>query len=550
MKLDKIKSFAKELGHVCLASLGYIVAFFLGIFGFYFIEKRSMEAAYPVASILKLIQQNYVDDIDIDSLGEKTIPLILSQLDPHSMYLSPEEAKRENESLEGSFSGIGIQFNRLKDTVIVTRVIPGGGSYRAGVLPGDRILKGDGKSLVGKVLEDDSIMKVLKGKEGTVVGLDILREGKPKKINVVRGPVPVSSVETSYMIGDKLYVKLLRWGAMTHQEFLDIYVRNQAQTKGVIIDLRDNGGGYLESVVALAGEFLPKGKLITYTEGKHYRREDYVADRQGLLENMPLVVLVNELSASASEIFAGAMQDHDRAMIIGRRTFGKGLVQRPFVLRDQSNVRLTVARYYTPSGRSIQKKYKMGLEGSEAYSQDLEERFRHGELDNADSVTVADTRKYFTDGGRIVHGGGGISPDLFIPRDTIGVNPYFIRLGRRGAFARYAFDYVDTHRKELAALKTFSAVETYLKNHEQEILIDFARYAQSKLGVDMRSTYLEQSRSRILDDLSFLIVDGTFDDSAMAYRLLHRRDNALNEALRLLQTNSWKPDVKNKMNKA
>ena len=509
-----------------------------------------MQAAYPVASILKLIQQNYVDDIDIDSLGEKTIPLILSQLDPHSMYLSPEEAKRENESLDGSFSGIGIQFNRLKDTVIVTRVIPGGGSHRAGVLPGDRILKGDGKNLVGKVLEDDSIMKVLKGKEGTVVGLDILREGKPKKINVVRGPVPVSSVETSYMIGDKLYVKLSRWGAMTHQEFLDIYVRNQAQTKGVIIDLRDNGGGYLESVVALAGEFLPKGKLITYTEGKHYRREDYVADRQGLLENMPLVVLVNELSASASEIFAGAMQDHDRAMIIGRRTFGKGLVQRPFVLRDQSNVRLTVARYYTPSGRSIQKKYKMGLEGSEAYSQDLEERFRHGELDNADSVTVADTRKYFTDGGRIVHGGGGISPDLFIPRDTIGVNPYFIRLGRRGAFARYAFDYVDTHRKELATLKTFSAVETYLKNHEQEILIDFARYAQTKLGVDMRSTYLEQSRSRILDDLSFLIIDGVFDDSAMAYRLLHRRDNAFNEALRLLQTKSWKPDVKNKTNKA
>ncbi len=550
MKLDKIKSFAKELGRAIQASLGYFIAFCLGFLGFYFVEKRSIQAAYPVASILKLIQQNYVDDIDIDSLGEKTIPLILSQLDPHSMYLSPDEAKRENESLDGSFSGIGIQFNRLKDTVIVTRVIPGGGSDRAGVLPGDRILKGDGKSLVGKVLEDDSIMKVLKGKEGTVVGLDILREGKPKKINVVRGPVPVSSVETSYMIGDKLYVKLLRWGAMTHQEFLDIYVRNQAQTKGVILDLRDNGGGYLESVVALAGEFLSKGKLITYTEGKHYRREDYVADRQGLLENMPLVVLVNELSASASEIFAGAMQDHDRAMIIGRRTFGKGLVQRPFVLRDHSNVRLTVARYYTPSGRSIQKKYKMGLEGSEAYSQDLEERFRHGELDNADSVTVADTRKYFTDGGRIVHGGGGISPDLFIPRDTIGVNPYFIRLGRRGAFARYAFDYVDTHRKELAALKTFPEMESYLKSHEQDILIDFARYAQSKLGVDIRSTYLEQSRSRILKDLSFLIVDGVFDDSAMAYRLLHSRDNGLNEALRLLQTKSWKPDVKNKTNKA
>lgn len=542
----------KNIFYTCLRVggkvLSYVGVFALGIYTYSYYQRDALGPAYSISAILNLIQNNYVDSIDIDSLGRQTVPLVLSQLDPHSSYLSAQDAKRENESLEGSFEGIGIQFNRLKDTVIVAKVIEGGGSARAGVLPGDRILRGNGKSLVGASLPNDTIMSTLKGKGGTVVALDILRDGKPMTLKVVRGPIPVTSIEASYMVGDKLYIRISRWGAITHQEFLNECARHLDKTKGIIVDLRDNGGGYLESVVSLAGEFLPKGKLIVYTEGRKSPREDYVAEQHGMLENMPLVVLVNEFSASASEIFAGAMQDHDRAMIVGRRTFGKGLVQRPFLLNDGSNIRLTVARYYTPSGRSIQKKYKMGIEGSEAYSQELEERFEHGELYNEDSVAVQDKKNFYTDGGRIVNGGGGVMPDVFIARDSVGINPYYMRLKRHNALMLYAFDYVDSHRKELNQLKSYEAVEAYLKSRERSILLDFARYAQAKLGVDIRSTYLEQSSRRINQELAFLIVDGMGGNNSWAYRILNRNAQDVNEALRLLQTNAWQPKA-DKQNK-
>lgn len=527
--------------------LGSIIYLVLSTFGL--VGGHNSDTGYGrIAGIMSLIEENYVDDISTDSLGDALIPVILNQLDPHSSYLSVADSRREEESLEGSFEGIGVQFNRLKDTVIVSKVVEGGGSARAGVMPGDRILKADGKSLVGKTISNDSIMGSLKGKGGTVVNLSVLREGKPMSIKVVRGPIPVSSIDASYMMGDKLYIRIARWGAITHQEFLNEYVKYADRTKGIIIDLRDNSGGYLGAVVDLAQEFLCKEQLIVYTEGKHFPREDYVAQRDGILAEMPLVVLVNEFSASASEIFAGAMQDHDRATIVGRRTFGKGLVQRPFLLSDGSTIRLTVARYYTPSGRSIQKKYQMGEKGAEDYALDLEKRFEHGELYNADSIEVADKKNYYTTGGRVVYGGGGITPDTFIARDSVGINPYFIRLQQQGILHRYAFDYVDTHRKELAQIKNAEALEVYFKAKGRTLLLDLAQYGQ-KMGVGMRSTYLNQSAERILSGLYFLIADNMGRANGFAFEIENKRSEEVKEAVRLLQAGTWRPKTKQQKSK-
>ncbi len=493
-----------------------------------------------VTSLLELIQKDYVDEVNIDSISEQALPNILNQLDPHSAYLPANINASESETLGGSFDGIGVQFNRFKDTVIVSRVISGGGSDRAGVEIGDRILKADTTSLLGKEISNDKIMAALKGKSGSVVTLHILRRGKQVTLKVVRGPVPVSSIDAGYMIGDKLYVRINRWGAITYQEFLNLYIQHASKTKGLIIDLRDNSGGYLESAVQLAQEFLPKGKLIVYTQGKNYPREDYQSQRDGSLQDMPLVVLVNEFSASASEIFSGAMQDHDRAMIVGRRTFGKGLVQRPYEFSDGSVVRLTVARYYTPSGRSIQKPYKIGESGSTIYAQDIEERYEHGEMYSADSLVINDTTKYYTHGGRLVYSGGGITPDVFIPRDTVGINPYYVRLVRSGLLAKYAFEYVDNHRDTMQKLNTPEVLDAHLKSLGRKLLIDFAYYAQ-KEGIGIRSTSLENSSSLLLSQLHALIADNAGLDTGIYYRFINKRSKELIRAVELLDTKSWKP---------
>lgn len=494
-----------------------------------------------LSAIMGLIHQHYVDELDMDSITEQVIPTVLTQLDPHSSYLSPELNKEESEALDGSFEGIGIQFNRLKDTVIVSRVIEGGGSDRAGLKPGDRILKADSVSLLGKELTNERVMSSLKGKGGTVVALHILRAGKPMTIKVVRGPVPVSSIDASYMVDKYLYVRINRWGAITHEEFLNEYVKHKDKVAGVVLDLRDNAGGYLETAVALSKEFLPKGSLIVYTEGRNFPREDYKTKSDGALKDMPLVVLVNEFSASASEIFAAAMQDHDRATIIGRRTFGKGLVQRPFSLNDGSVIRLTVARYYAPSGRGIQKKYKLGQDGAEAYAMDLEERYEHGELYNSDSVLVADTTKYYTRGGRIVHGGGGVTPDVFIPRDSTGINAYYIRLLRSGSLPKYAFDYADKHRALFTSFRSADEVHRHLLGLGRGLLYDFARYAEREGGVAMRSTLLEQSGDLLLDQLHALIADNASMDAGIYYRFINLRSKELDEGIKRLKSNTWRP---------
>ena len=490
--------------------------------------------------IYSLIQQYYVDSTNMDSLSEEALPFILSQLDPHSVYLNAEENKASTETLEGSFAGIGIQFNTLLDTVVVVRVIEGGPSERAGLQAGDRILRADTTSFLRDSLTSEEIMKALKGPEDTVVKLTLQRGKKVFTTSVVRGAVPVPTLDASYMIRPHvLYVRLNKWGTQTPIEFQQAYADHASEgVERILLDLRDNGGGYLQAATTLASEFLSKGDLLVYNKGAHYPREDFKCPRDGRLRNVPLTVLVNENSASASEIFAGAMQDLDRALIVGRRTFGKGLVQLPFELRDHSVVRLTVARYYTPSGRSIQKSYAKGYE---AYAEDIEDRYLHGELYSADSISRPDTTRYYTRLGRTVYGGGGITPDIFTPRDSTGINPYYIRLLRSGTLQRFAFSYADSHRAQFLRLGSDAAVQEYLQAQGEQIVYAYARYADQKGGVAQRPGYLQESMAILRRDLIALIYDLLGRDKDAFYRLHNERDPEVLKALEQLTSSAWRP---------
>lgn len=522
----------------------YILAgaalFTLGLWAGRKLEMRHIYSINRLGHVLELINAHYVDHIDIDSIQQSAIPHILANLDPHSTYLTAEMNRAENEGLNGSFQGIGVQFNRLTDTVVVIRVIPGGASERAGLKAGDRILRADTTLLYGKDVTNESVMNALKGPDKSVVNLGILRDGEPLEIAVVRGPVPVSTVDASYMIDSTLYVRINKWGALTHREFLAAYVSQDPQRiSSIIIDLRDNAGGYLEAALALAGEFLPKDKLILYTEGRAFPREDYYNPRSGQLQTLPLVVLVNEFSASASEIFAGVMQDYDRAQIVGRRTFGKGLVQQPFMLADSSVVRLTVARYYTPSGRSVQKSY---AEGTESYAEDIERRYIHGELFSADSIAEADTTNFYTEAGRIVHGGGGVRPDIFVPRDSVGINSYYIRLAQSGTLPHFAFEYADRNRRVLTNLGEVTKIYDYLTAQGNSLLFDYAYYAQKK-GIPIRTTLLHRSSGIILRQLKAMIADYVSPDKNAFYWIFMQDNPEINIAMELIRSGQWNPIV-------
>ena len=518
-----------------------ILVFLLGIStATYFGVGGRRGTSSKLDEIYSLIQQYYVDSTNMDSLSEEALPFILSQLDPHSVYLNAEENKASTETLEGSFAGIGIQFNTLLDTVVVVRVIEGGPSERAGLQAGDRILRADTTSFLRDSLTSEEIMKALKGPEDTVVKLTLQRGKKVFTTSVVRGAVPVPTLDASYMIRPHvLYVRLNKWGTQTPLEFQQAYADHASEgIERILLDLRDNGGGYLQAATTLASEFLSKGDLLVYNKGAHYPREDFKCPRDGRLRNVPLTVLVNENSASASEIFAGAMQDLDRALIVGRRTFGKGLVQLPFELRDHSVVRLTVARYYTPSGRSIQKSYAKGYE---AYAEDIEDRYLHGELYSADSISRPDTTRYYTRLGRTVYGGGGITPDIFTPRDSTGINPYYIRLLRSGTLQRFAFSYADSHRAQFLRLGSDAAVQEYLQAQGEQIVYAYARYADQKGGVAQRPGYLQESMAILRRDLIALIYDLLGRDKDAFYRLHNERDPEVLRALEQLTSPAWRP---------
>ncbi len=482
--------------------------------------------------VFEMIQEDYVDEVDLDSLVEMTIPLMLENLDPHSAYIPAKDLTSANEELEGKFSGVGISFRIHNDTLNVMEVISGGPSEKVGLLAGDRIIKVDDQEIAGKGIKDEDVMKMLRGEKGTKVTLTIKRASskKPLVFEVTRDDIPVESIDASYMLNDSTgYVKVSRFGRTTYQEFLQAL--NSLRLKGAqgfVVDLRNNTGGYMEPAVMMVNEFLPYGKIIVSTKGRDNDQNDIlISDGTGAFQNYGLVVLLNELSASASEIFSGAVQDNDRGWIVGRRSFGKGLVQKPILLPDSSEIRLTVQRYYTPSGRCIQKTYKPGQ--IEDYDNDLINRFNNGELLSADSIKLNIDDKYYTVGGREVYGGGGIMPDYFVPDDTAHVTSYYVNVNNHGLTIKYAYQYADANRADLSKAKTVDELLKMLPP-DQVLLSDFVKFAAAN-GVPARWYYINISAPLIVNQLKALIARSVFGIQGY-YELMNREDTTVEEALR------------------
>jgi len=444
-------------------------------------------------ALLRIINDQYVDTVNMGELVEEAMPQILSELDPHSSYIPAKDLEAVNADLKGSFSGIGIQFTIQNDTIHVNSVIQGGPSEKVGLMAGDRIVEVDDSAFVGKIVTNSEAMKRLKGEKGSKVKLGVYRPGEKDLLHftVIRGNIPVKSIDAAYMINEKVgYIKVNKFGETTYPELLIALAKlNQKNCEGLIVDLRGNTGGYMAAAIQMVNEFLPNNRLIVYTQGRKSPREDYNSNGTGSNQKMPLMVLVDEGSASASEIFAGAIQDNDRGTIVGRRSFGKGLVQQPIEFSDGSAIRLTIARYYTPSGRCIQKPYEKGKESE--YELDLLTRYEHGEFFSADSIKQDETEVYHTRLGRPVYGGGGIMPDIFVPQDTTGMTSYFRMAANRGLIIRYTFDYTDQNRSTLQKYDTPEKMEAYLKG--QNLLNKFAAWAEKK-GLKRRNNLMMKSR--------------------------------------------------------
>ena len=444
-------------------------------------------------ALMRIIDEKYVDTVKVNDLVENAMPFVLSELDPHSSYIPAKDLEAVTADLKGHFSGIGIQFTIQDDTIHINSVIQGGPSEKVGLMAGDRIIEVDDSAFIGKIVTNNEAMKRLKGEKGSTVKLGIFRPGEKDILHfsIVRGDIPIKSVDAAYMVNDKYgYIKINKFGETTYPEMLYALARlTQDNCKGLIIDLRGNTGGYMAAAIQMVNEFLPTEQLIVYTEGRKSPRENYYSNGTGSSQSMPLIVLTDEGSASASEIFAGAIQDNDRGTIIGRRSFGKGLVQQPIEFSDGSAIRLTIARYYSPSGRCIQKPYEKG-KGNE-YELDLLTRYEHGEFFSADSIKQNEKETYKTLKGRTVYGGGGIMPDIFVPRDTIGMTSYFTKAANMGLIIRFTFDYTDHNRNKLSEFKTSEELVSYLK--KQNLLIKFASWAEKK-GLKRRNNMMLTSR--------------------------------------------------------
>lgn len=488
-----------------------------------------------LSNLLHIIDDQYVDSVNIDSLVEKAIPQILAELDPHSVYISAKDVQLATDDLKGSFSGVGIEFIIRDDTIRVQNVIKDGPANRAGLLAGDKIVSINGKPFVGKIVTNEEAMHRLKGPKDSKVLIGVKRFGEKgvKVFTVTRGDISVNSISACYMINDTTgYIRVKSFGERTYAEMLSaLQTLNIEGADHLIIDLRDNGGGILEAAVQMANEFLPKNRLIVYTQGRKSPRAEYRSNGKGSYQHIPMVVLINEGTASAAEIFAGAMQDNDRATIVGRRSFGKGLVQQQIQFPDGSMIRLTVARYYTPSGRCIQKPFKPGDNAD--YENDLLARYRHGEFFSQDSIKHVGPA-YHTHNGRTVYGGGGITPDIFVPEDTSHVTSYYKEAAMSGLILQYAFNYTDQHRTILSKFTEMMPLANYLDR--QNLVNDFANYA-ARYGLRRRNLMIMRSHSLLQNYIDSRIIYNILDEQAWI-EYLNLSDETVKAALNVFKNHT------------
>ncbi len=485
-----------------------------------------------LSNLLHIISDQYVDEVNIDSLVDVAIPQILSELDPHSVYINAKQAQMATDDLKGSFSGIGVEFTIRQDTIHIQGVIKNGPAERAGLLAGDKIVSVDGKPFVGKIVTEEEAKHKLKGPKDTKVKIGVVRYGSKKvhMFTVTRSDIPQKSISATYMLDDKTgYIRIKKFSETTYAELLISLAKlSQSGFSNLVIDLRDNTGGFLETAVQMANEFLPKNRLIVYTQGRKQPRQEFRSDGRGSYKDIPLVVLINEGAASSSEIFAGAIQDNDRGTIIGRRSFGKGLVQKQMEFPDGSIIRLTTARYYTPSGRCIQKPYTMGDES--VYAQDLEERYLHGEFFSQDSIKHSGPA-YHTQIGRPVYGGGGITPDIFIPEDTLGMTSYYKRAAMSGLILQFAYEYTDDNRLQLNKYRSMTDLYDYLK--KQNLVEQFAAYAD-RHGLQRRNLMIRKSRNLLDKHINSRIIYNMLDEEAWN-EYLNLSDNNVKAALNVFE---------------
>ena len=492
-------------------------------------------------NLLHIIDDQYVDTVNVNDLVEKAMPQILAELDPHSVYISAKDVQIANDDLRGSFSGVGIEFVIREDTLHVQQVVSNGPAERAGVIAGDKVVTVDGKPFTGKTLTNEEAMHRLKGPKDTKVKLGILRYGEKKlrQIVVTRGEIPTKSVTASYMLDDKTgYIRIKNFGENTYPELLiGLAKLSQENFQSLCIDLRGNTGGYLQSAVQIANEFLPKNRLIVYTQGRKSPRQEYRSDGRGSYQQIPLVILIDEASASASEILAGAIQDNDRGTIIGRRSFGKGLVQQPIAFADQSMIRLTIARYYSPSGRCIQKPYTSG--DNKDYEEDIMTRYIHGEFFSQDSIKH-EGKEYHTKNGRPVYGGGGLTPDIFVAEDTTDVTSYYKQASMSGLIIMYAYSYTDENRGKLSKMDNVSEMAAYLKH--QNIVDKFATYAD-KNGLRRRNLMIQRSH-KLLERyiISRIIYNMMKEEAWIEY--LNSDDPAITATLKVMREGKAFPKKK------
>jgi carboxyl-terminal processing protease len=512
------------------------------LIGWYLPGKRNLHAVSGFAapsdktsSILSLIEMKYVDKVNRAELEETAIPAILKKLDPHSVYIPARDLTRANEPLQGNFEGIGISFNMITDTILVISTIPKGPSEKAGLLAGDKIIYVGDSLVAGKSIPDESIIGMLKGPRGTTVNVRVLRKGVSDLLpfDIVRDKIPIYTVDVAYMVNNATgFIKVNTFAMTTFEEFMTALRELRAEgMKNLIVDLRGNTGGVMEAATMMADQFLTEGKMIVYTEGRAYPREEIIATKAGEFHEGGLVILIDEGSASASEIVAGAVQDNDRGTIMGRRSFGKGLVQEPVMFRDGSGMRLTIARYYTPTGRSIQKPYSNGYD---EYYNDLSERLIHGEFMEVDSIRLPDSLKFTTPGGRTVYGGGGIMPDIFIPIDTAGISDYFLRVRNTGTIYRYSLRYTEDNRDSLMNYKTADELEKYLDT--QSLSEKFISFAEAN-GIRRDNEGFKISGNLILIQLKAYIARNIIDNKGF-YPIWEDLDLTLKKAIQYLETDS------------